>query len=244
MHYDYRAGKKRIDEILGSKMAVVEKDRLPKNDELTFDNSYLSWISAIFIDIRESTKLMARDDQEYVAKVVRCFTSELIEILRGEDNLREIGIRGDCVYAVYTTPYQGDILDLFTLAAWCNLYLNMINTILQARGLDEIRAGIGLAVGHDHIIKAGRKGVDINAHVWMGKAVSTASKLSGYGQKKSHRRIWMSSLFYENIIDLVVKQSGEQAREWFSRSSGEPYGCYQCNVIMPELEEWISNGME
>lgn len=71
MHYDYRAGKKRIDEILDSGMAVIEKNRLPKNDELTFDNSYLSWISAIFIDIRESTELMARDDQEYVAKIVR-----------------------------------------------------------------------------------------------------------------------------------------------------------------------------
>lgn len=50
--------------------------------------------------------------------------------------------------------------------------------------------------------------------------------------------------YFTRTIDLVVKQSGEQAREWFSRSSGEPYGCYQCNVIMPELEEWISNGME
>lgn len=243
MHYDYRAGKKRIDEILDSGMAVIEKNRLPKNDELTFDNSYLSWISAIFIDIRESTELMARDDQEYVAKIVRCFTSELIEILRGEDNLREIGIRGDCVYAVYTTPKKRDIDNVFDLAVWCNTYLNMLNAVLRKRGLDTLRAGIGLGVGHDHVIKAGRKGVDINAHVWMGKAVSTASKLSGYGQKDHRQRIWMSSLFYNNIIDIEVERNSE-AKSWFSKSSGEPYGCYQCDVIMPELEEWISNGME
>lgn len=243
MHYDYRAGKKRIDEILDSGMAVIEKNRLPKNDELTFDNSYLSWISAIFIDIRESTELMARDDQEYVAKIVRCFTSELIEILRGEDNLREIGIRGDCVYAVYTTPKKRDVDNVFDLAVWCNTYLNMLNAVLRKRGLDTLRAGIGLGVGHDHVIKAGRKGVDINAHVWMGKAVSTASKLSGYGQKDHRQRIWMSSLFYNNIIDIEVERNSE-AKRWFSKSSGEPYGCYQCDVIMPELEEWISNGME
>lgn len=243
MHYDYRAGKKRIDEILDSGMAVIEKNRLPKNDELTFDNSYLSWISAIFIDIRESMELMARDDQEYVAKIVRCFTSELIEILRGEDNLREIGIRGDCVYAVYTTPKKRDIDNVFDLAVWCNTYLNMLNAVLRKRGLDTLRAGIGLGVGHDHVIKAGRKGVDINAHVWMGKAVSTVSKLSGYGQKDHRQRIWMSSLFYNNIIDIEVERNSE-AKSWFSKSSGEPYGCYQCDVIMPELEEWISNGME
>ncbi|KAB1636147.1 adenylate cyclase [Ellagibacter isourolithinifaciens] len=243
MHYDYRAGKKRIDEILDSGMAVIEKNRLPKNDELTFDNSYLSWISAIFIDIRESTELMARDDQEYVAKIVRCFTSELIEILRGEDNLREIGIRGDCVYAVYTTPKKRDIDNVFDLAVWCNTYLNMLNAVLRKRGLDTLRAGIGLGVGHDHVIKAGRKGVDINAHVWMGDAVSTASKLSGYGQKDHRQRIWMSSLFYNNIIDIEVERNSE-AKSWFSKSSGEPHGCYQCNVVKTLMNDWINGGMD
>lgn len=32
------------------------------------------------------------------------FYLEVIEILRVDENLREIGIRGDCVYAIYTTP--------------------------------------------------------------------------------------------------------------------------------------------
>ena len=243
MCYDYREGKKRIDQILDSEMEVIEKDKLPKSDELTFDNSYLSWISAIFIDIRDSTKLMARDDQEYVAKVVRCFTSELIEILRDKDNLREIGIRGDCVYAVYTTPKQEDVDGVFLLAAWCNTYLNMLNAILRERGFDAIKAGIGLGLGHDHIIKAGRKGVDINAHVWMGDAVSTASKLSGYGQKDYRKRIWMSSVFYDNIID-IEKGRNDEAKSWFSKSSGEPYGCYQCNVIMTAMNDWVNNGMD
>ena len=243
MHYDYREGKKRIDQILDSEMEVIEKDKLPKSDELTFDNSYLSWISAIFIDIRDSTKLMARDDQEYVAKVVRCFTSELIEILRGEDNLREIGIRGDCVYAVYTTPDKEAIDDVFTLAAWCNTYLNMLNAVLRQRGFDTLRAGIGLGLGHDHIIKAGRKGANINAHVWMGDAVSAASKLSGYGQKDGRQRIWMTSWFYNNIMDIDVERNNE-ARSWFDKSTTEPYGCYQCGVVMTTMETWINNGMD
>ena len=243
MCYDYREGKKRIDQILDSEMEVIEKDRLPKSDELTFDNSYLSWISAIFSDIRDSTKLRARDDQEYVAKVVRCFTSELIEILRGEDSLREIGIRGDCVYAVYTTPEKTDVDDVFTLAAWCNTYLNMLNAILRKRGLDTIRAGIGLGLGHDHIIKAGRKGVDINAHVWMGDAVSAASKLSGYGQKEGRQRIWMTPCFYGNIIDIELTRNND-AGSWFVKSTTEPYGCYHCGVVMSMMDAWINNGMD
>lgn len=55
MYYDYRAGKERIDGILDSELTVIENTRLPKSDDLTFDSSYLSWVSAIFIDIRDST---------------------------------------------------------------------------------------------------------------------------------------------------------------------------------------------
>ena len=242
MCYDYRAGKERIDGILDSELTVVENDRLPKSDGLTFDNSYLSWVSAIFIDIRDSTKLMALDDQEYVAKVVRCFTSELIEILRNEDTLREIGIRGDCVYAIYTTPQQNYVGDVFNLAVWCNTYLNMLNASLRERNLGEIKAGIGLAIGHDHIVKAGRKGVDINAHVWMGDAVSTASKLSSWGQKNGRQRFWMSSWFYSNIIDREV-EINKDAKSWFTKSSIEPYGSYSCDVIKSDMNAWINEGM-
>ena len=242
MYYDYRAGKERIDGILDSDLTVIENSRLPKSDGLTFENSYLSWVSAIFIDIRDSTKLMALDDQEYVAKVVRCFTSELIEILRNEDTLREIGIRGDCVYAIYTTPKQNYVDDVFNLAVWCNTYLNMLNASLRERNFGEIKAGIGLAIGHDHIVKAGRKGVDINAHVWMGDAVSTASKLSSWGQKNGRQRIWMSSWFYSNIIDCEVEEN-KDAKSWFTKSTIEPYGCYSCNVVRTVMDAWINEGM-
>ena len=242
MLYNYVEGKKRIEKILDNKMEVIENGKLPKSDDLTFDNSYLSWVSAIFIDIRDSTRLMGSSDQEYVAKVVRCFTSEIIEILRGDGNIREIGIRGDCVYAIYTTQYKADIAAVFNLAAWCNTYLNMLNVILKRRGCDPIKAGIGLGAGHDHIIKAGRKGVDINAHVWMGKAVSTASKLSGYGEKDGRRRILMSSLFYSNIIDIEVERNAD-AREWFVCSAREPYDCYECSVVVSKMDNWINAGM-
>lgn len=110
MSYDYKAGKKRVEDILDSDLEVIESPRLPKGDEFTFSNAYKSWIMAIFVDIRDSTTLMSNSDQAYVAKVVRSFTSEIIEILREDDRLREIGIRGDCVYAIFTTPKKNRYL--------------------------------------------------------------------------------------------------------------------------------------
>lgn len=153
--YDYKAGKKRIDTILDASMPVKESSKLPSIDNLTFENAYHSWITAIFVDIRDSTSLFADDDREQTAKIVRSFTSEVIEILRGESLEREIGIRGDCVYAVYTTPKQKDIYDVYTKTAYTNTFINMLNKLLKNHCLDVIKARIGLAVGNDHVIKAG-----------------------------------------------------------------------------------------
>ena len=242
--YDYVSGKARVTSILDGSMEVIEKDKLPKSDDLTFENSYHSWISAIFVDIRNSTELVSDEDQEMVAKIIRSFTSEIIEILRGDDELREIGIRGDCVYAIYTTPYQFDISCVFEKTIWINCYLNMLNKLLVARGYTAIRAGIGMAVSKDHVIKAGRNGVGISDHVWLGRAVSLASKLAGMGSKGALRRICVSSWAYDNFIERLKEENPEKDVEsWFAHHWQDGISFWDCGVIMSEMEEWINSGM-
>ena len=84
--YDYKAGKQRLEEILDNDMEVVEQDKLPNYDDFTFTNGYYSWVSAIFVDMRDSTELCADEDKEKLAKVFRSFSSEIIEILRDDAN--------------------------------------------------------------------------------------------------------------------------------------------------------------
>lgn len=245
MVYDYRTGKSRIEEILSSPMAINESDKLPSIENLTYENAYHSWISAIFIDIRNSTEMFSDSrDREETVRAVRAFTSEIIEILRGDDLEREMGIRGDCVYAVYTTPKQNDINDLFTKACWVNTYLKMSNSLLSKHGFDTIRAGIGLATGHDHVIKAGRKNVGINATVWVGEAVAMASKLSAYGDKNGINRIVCSSLFYSNMIELLEKENpSKNPASWFHTSPYLPSGATHSDVVISEMNDWIEAGM-
>lgn len=53
---------------------------------------------AIFVDVRDSSKLFSKkglENKKETAKLIRAFTSEIIEILRDSENLKEIGIRGD-----------------------------------------------------------------------------------------------------------------------------------------------------
>ena len=172
--YDYKEGKKRVEAILDNELEIIEQDKLPVIDKLTFDNAYKSWVSAIFVDIRDSTSLFTEEDKEKVSKIIRSFTSEIIEILRDSDGLREIGIRGDCVYAIYTTPLQSDTYECVDKATYINTYLKMLNNLLALKKYPTIAVGIGVGTAEELIVKAGRKDVGINNPVWIGDAVTGA----------------------------------------------------------------------
>lgn len=242
--YDYKSGKKRIDEILDNNLEVLEKDKIPTDNDFTFDNAYKSWITSIFIDIRNSSELFSNEDKELMAKIIKCFTSEVIEILRIDDNLREIGIRGDCVYAIYTTQCTNDIYNILYMSFYINTFMSMLNGLLYNKGIQNISVGIGLSTAEELVIKAGRKGAGINNKVWIGEAVSKASKLSSLGNKNWLNSIILSNLLYSNTIDILVKISGEKAKDWFNEHYDSDYGTYyDANVIIKDFNEWIVGGM-
>ena len=242
--YDYKAGKKRLQKILDGKVEVIEQSRVPSDLEFTFDNGYYSWVSAIFVDIRKSTELFNEKDKVKIARIIRSFTSEIIEILRQGDNLREIGMRGDCVYAIYTTPKKDDVYELADRTFWINTYMNMLNRLLCNRKLPTITVGIGAATAQELVVKAGRKDTGINNKVWIGNAVTNAAHLSSAGSKNGNSSILYSNCFYSNIIDELVERSGEKARSWFSEKYDSNLGYYYTGaVIKSEFDKWISNGM-
>ena len=191
--YKYMEGKNRVESILDNYMEIEEKEKLPSDDNFTFENGYRTWLTSIFIDIRDSSKLFTSKNQEETAKIIRAFISELIEILRDDDKfMLEIGIRGDCVYAVYNTPKKSNVLECANKTFYANTFINMFNKMLEKKGINPIRAGIGMSTGHDLVIKTGRKGVGINEKVWIGKAVTEASNLSSLGDKDGYLRLMYS----------------------------------------------------
>ncbi|EFD81077.1 MULTISPECIES: adenylate/guanylate cyclase domain-containing protein [Fusobacterium] len=243
--YDYKNGKSRIEEILNNKMEIIEKEKVPKDDNFTFDNGYYSWVSAIFVDIRESSKLFTDKDKEKVAKIIRSFTSEIIEILREDDNLREIGIRGDCVYAIYTTPNQSDTYEIAEKTFFINTFMEMLNILLEEKSYPTIKVGIGMSTAQELVVKAGRKNVSINSKVWIGDAVTKASNLSSLGNKDGVLPIVFSELSYINFIEkLVENTSNDDPKSWFKKYSTNEYGIYySANIIKNGFYNWIKNGM-
>lgn len=247
--YDYKAGKQRLEEILDNDMEVVEQDKLPNDDDFTFTNGYYSWVSAIFVDMRDSTKLCANKDKKKLAKVFRSFSSEIIEILRDDDNLREIGIRGDCVYAVYTTPKENDELEIATKAFYINTFMKMLNKLLKDRNLPEIKVGIGQSTAKELVVKAGRKGVGINSKIWIGKAVTRACHYANYGGKNGNPSLVFSKESYECFIKGLKKRNSDKSEKevenWFSYHKDEGEGAYYtANIIRTDFDEWINSGMK
>lgn len=242
--YDYKAGKKRINDILNNKLQVIEQNKLPSDDNFTFNNGYYSWVTAVFVDIRSSSKLFSEEDKEKVSKIIRSFTSEIIEILRNDDNLREIGIRGDCVYAVYTTPIKSDIYELADKTFYINTYMKMLNELLKEKEYPTISVGIGVGSSQELVVKAGRKDVGINSKVWIGDAVTKASNLSSLGNKNGVSPLVYSSCSYSNFIDKLV-ESNPNAKSWFTEKYDSDYGTYyHVSIVKSDFDKWISDGMK
>lgn len=242
--YDYKSRKKKVEEILDNTNFINEVKSFPNNDNFTYENGYKAWLSAIFIDLRNSTQLFTQNSEIDVAKVIRGFTSEVIEILKKDtqDNeLKEIGIRGDCVFAVYSTHFKNELYDVYQRAVYINTYLKMLNKLLDKRNLPNIKAGIGLAAGKNLAVKAGRKSSGINDFVWIGKAVTTASNLADIGNKEGVSPIVMSDTFYDNYIDI---EKNEDSKNWWRKNHDVQNGLYyHGNVVRIEFNEWIESGM-
>lgn len=245
MDYNYIDGKNRIKEILNNSAEII-KTNVPKDEnKFTYDNGIRSWIGSIFIDIIGSTKLIKEESELIVSKILRCFSSEIIAILNSSNNVREIGIRGDCVYGVFSTPTQEDIYELFIMTSYINTYIKMLNKMLKSKGYKTIQVGIGMSVGEDLIIKAGQKGSGINDKIWIGDAVVDACNLANIAGRNGKDTIAYSTMSYNNFIEQLVKnvkdKSANEVKKWFNYDYMN--NAYFANIIDVTFDNWVENNV-
>jgi class 3 adenylate cyclase len=228
--YDLQASTSRIDEILqGHETSYEEVDSIPSRDKLTFTNGFYVNCSAVFVDIRGSSTLSQRYSRPTLAKIYRAYISESVAILNGSSECSEIDIVGDSVAGIFNTPYKSSIDGVFGTAARINSLIEILNCKLKKRGIDPIRAGIGIDYGRALMIKAGFKGSSINEVVWMGEVVNHAAKLCGHGSKG----VWdppivVSGAFYNNLND----HNRNLLRFDYQLN------CYTGSVINVEMQAW------
>lgn len=198
--YNFSDSLSRIDEILNSSDNNYEERKdIPSRSQLTFTNGFYVDCTAIFIDMCDSSSLPNKHTRPVVAKLYRCFISELVALLNGCDICREVNIHGDCVWGVFNTPYQTDINECIALAAKANSLINNLNIKLSKKGYSTIAIKIGIDYGRALMIKAGHKGSTINDVVWMGDVVNSACHLAN--EDRSNKSTLISNIIYKNLND-------------------------------------------
>ncbi|MDY0277378.1 MAG: hypothetical protein RBQ97_04770 [Acholeplasma sp.] len=237
MSYNYKDGKQRVLNILKKDIKVEKVDTIPATlSEFTYDNAVITWVSAIFVDLRNSTNFLENGNKDKVTKLLRAYASEIIAIMNESVGVREIGVRGDGIFGIFSTNSQEKIKEVLHLSYWINTYMNMLNELLKSSGYDEVKAGIGVATSYDLIAKVGRKGTGVNDRVWIGKCVSTADRLSKITNKGT-KPIAINQLTFNNTNDVDKSVS-----KYFSYD--ESNNCYFGDVIMSEFNNWILGGMK
>jgi class 3 adenylate cyclase len=228
----------RIREILDAgDQCFEELDYIPSADKLTYTNGFYVNCTALFIDIRGSSKLPQMHTRPVLAKIYRAYLSECVAVLNQDPNCREVFINGDCVSGIFDTPLRRNIDFTFFRAAQLNTLLKLLNWRLEQKGYAHIECGIGLDYGRALMLKAGYKGHAINEIIWMGDVVNGASNLCHLGNKGSRKAIQISPVIQQNItredyLELLAPVRGD------GLILSDPTS-YEGDLVSVEMNNWI-----
>ncbi len=230
--YDHLASFSRIDGYLDANDSDYEEvERIPSRDKLTYSNGfYIQHCSALFVDIRKSSTLAEKYTRPRLAKLYRSYVSEVVAILNDATNCAEINIVGDGVCGIFDTPLKSDIDAVFEIGARIQSVIDVLNSKLTKRGMDQIQCGIGIDYGRLLMVQAGSSGSGINDVVWMGSAVNGAAHLSNSGSREYYDKpLMVSSVIYNNLKDdyknFLIYNSYRQ--------------CYHGYVVNVTMKEWL-----
>lgn len=232
--YDYKLGIERMKEILSSSDSEFEeKDSIPSSDSLTFTNGYYVSCTAVACDIRESSELAKKYNRPKLSKLLKAYISELVAVLNSSANCKEVLIEGDCVWAIYDTPYQTDIDVVFEVMFKANSVVNFLNHFLKKNSFETIRVGIGASYGRSLMIKAGYKSSGINELVWLGHVVNEAHHFCSLGAKfdnwKYNDQIVVANTIYNNLNEYNQKLL----------TKNYSHDCYFGNVVHKEMNSHL-----
>lgn len=233
--YDHIKSSTRIKEILDQPAGVFEEvDGLPGRDKLTYTNGFYGTCSAVFIDIRDSSSLTAKHKRPTLAKIYRAFISEMVALLNSDLLVREVNIVGDCVWAVYNTPFQQNIDDVFSIVYQANTLKKLLNHHYDKKGIDPISLGIGADWGRALMIKAGYNGSGINEVIYMGDVVNRAAHLAHEAGRAWRNPIFIGSDFQGNLNE----HNQGLLRVQHVQGLGNVYAG---DVVRTDMNDWIES---
>lgn len=230
--YKVEDSAKRIDDILNANDNdyIDNGSTIPARENLTYKNGYYVNITAIFIDIADSSQLTDGHRRPTLAKMYRCFLSECVAIMNSYEHCKEININGDCVWGVFETSTKQQVDMVIDTAAKLNSMIKILNYKLKKKKYDEIRVGIGIDDGTALMIRAGYSGSGLNDIIWMGNVVNSACHLANIAGRNGRKTLLITSFVYNNILVKTQK--------FFSKCTINNYTYYEGNVVWKSMRKW------
>jgi adenylate cyclase len=215
---------KEVDNFFTGNYTITDGRVIPDVDDISFGkNGKEIELAMLFIDIRESTKIVDSLRRITAAKMYKSFlwgVAKIAKLNHGE--LRSFN--GDGVLVVFIGDQKR------TNAAKAALQMSWFaqkilkpkldtvfqnNQSLQIKGI-EFDFGIGIDVGKVLVVRGGIRGENNNDLVWVGNATNYAVKLSGLSKDGYH--IYISDNVYKNM-DASSKFGGESKKNmWEPRT--------------------------
>ncbi|WP_157656248.1 adenylate/guanylate cyclase domain-containing protein [Burkholderia ubonensis] len=225
----------RLREILDAPAGAYEEvESIPDRSRLTYTNGFYVNCTAIFIDIRDSSRLPELHNTPVLGKIYRAYISECIAVLNCFEECKEIFIAGDCVSGIFNTPCKVDINGVFFAAGALNSLIQHLNWRLEQKGYSAIRCGIGISYGRALMLKSGFSGSGLNDVVWMGNVVNEASNLCHQGNKGGRLPVQIANVVYQNLTD----EYKQFAYPVYTNILGAP-SQYEGDIVVVKMRDWL-----
>ncbi|QVK20643.1 adenylate cyclase [Mycoplasmatota bacterium] len=243
MSYDYKYAKSRLLEILDDNSKIKNIDMLSQ-DESEFETSGVeTWVSVIYIDIKNQAEIITQDSRKNISKVIKSFTSEIVNILNSK-LVKEIKINKGYIYAVYNSPTRNNIYEIADKTYYVNTWIKMVNILLNNRNLPTYKIGIGMSTNKEFVIKTCSEMTEVNNKLWMGRTIDEAMNLAKISNSVSEDKIAFGETSYMNFIESLILES-EESKSWFTEHKHPEYNkYYTASISITEFDNWIKNGMK
>ena len=232
--YNYEQSRDRLDSILSNENEKIreEKNKFPKESWLTFDNIVMVTVDVISVDLRKSTKLsnaLAKNNIKLLTKLYRAYISEVIVVMKGDENIERVYIEGDGVWGIFSSKDNINTPRTFDTAAKISAIIKTLNVKLLDKGLPMVTIGMGMETGKSYYAKAGYKYSGINAEVWVGKIVNKAFKLGDKANKNKNKELVISANVYSKLDEKQKKLMKKNKKE----------NMYHGHIVDGDMKKWL-----